>query len=124
MAEEDRTSWAGVRRLDLVRQVPHVDRPGQARTLQKVRFPDDGNGLLATDRRMFLHIDDLRKLLEIAESSLTQRVVFHGVGLEIEQRQVGDHVMEVWALVGVPAPEGSLRDQTMSPQAVKARADQ
>lgn len=103
---DDLKSWGGMRREGLIADLPHVDRPGQARILKRVRFPDDGNGLIATDRRIHMHVDDLRKLIQVAEQSPLQRVVFHGAGVEIELREIGGHRFENWTILGVPVPEG------------------
>lgn len=106
MSDED--PWTSVRAP--VAEVPHLHRPGQAEIVRKVRFPDD-----VRDRRLHFDLAALRRLVEIAESSPLQRVVLHGVQVEVEvRRDAGGHTWENWAVVARDVvPEGTHRDQTV-----------
>lgn len=106
MADED--PWASVRAP--IADVPYLHRPGQAATIRKVRFPDD-----VRDRRLHLDLAALRGLVELAESSPLQRVVLHGVQVEVEvRRDSSGHTWENWALVAREVvPEGTHRDQVV-----------
>lgn len=84
-------------------------RPGSPEVLRKVQFPDtDG------DRRLYVDVGTLRQLLQMAEASVTHRVVIHSVVVEVEQlRDKTGHVFEAWTFVGHPAPEGATLDEAM-----------
>jgi len=92
----------------IIDRVP-FQRPGQPEVIKRIQFPD-GPG----DRRLYLEVSALEKLLEYARSSITNRAVIHGVVVEVEQIRTKDgHVYEVWAFVGHPAPEGSSLEDVM-----------
>ena len=99
-------SFGGVRAP--IGHMPYVDRPGQARIVRRVRFPDSDT---AQDRRLHIHLDDLKALVALAERSPMQRVVFHGVCVDVEVRVVDQgpdvgHQFENWSLLGQAMPEG------------------
>ena len=63
----------------------------------------------ATDRRFFFDTHTLRQLLEVAEQSLTGRVVVHHAGLRCRQYESGGHRYEALTLIGdQPLPESFL----------------
>lgn len=101
MADEP---WASVRAP--IAEVPVLHRPGQDEIVRKVRFPDD-----VGDRRLHFDLAALRRLVAIAESSPTQRVVLHGVQVEVEvRRTTTGHQWENWAVVArdvVPEATGA-----------------
>ena len=60
------------------------------------------------DRRLILDVPLLTELLEVARSSLSQRVVIHRVGLRVQVVDNGQHRWEHIRLIGL-APEPELR---------------
>lgn len=90
--------------------VPVLQRPslGGLEIIRKVRFPDED---VAKDRRLHIDVRALEHLLAIARSSGLNRVVIHGVAIEVEVIATPHgHVFESWALTGYPVPEGGGRD--------------
>ena len=93
-------------RAPIDRLVP-LQRPGGDEVLRKERITNPG-----VDRRFYLDRMMLRKLLDMAESSVTGRVVMHGAELTIELLKSTDgHVYESWTVSGAPRSEGSLLDE-------------
>lgn len=93
-------------RAPVDRLVP-LQRPGGDEVLRKERITNPG-----VDRRFYLDRAMLRKLLSMAESSTTGRVVMHGAELTIELLKAKDgHVYESWTVSGAPRAEGSLLDE-------------
>ena len=64
------------------------------------------------DRRLVLDAALLRQLLEVAENSLTGRVVLHRIGLRVQVLDDGTHRWEHLRLIGAPPvpelPPGSV----------------
>ena len=62
---------------------------------------------LAGDRRVFLSVDLLARLLETARSSPVRRVQVDRAGIRVDlYREHGGHQYEVWTLIGAdPKPE-------------------
>jgi hypothetical protein len=88
------------------RLVP-LQRPGSDEVLRKDKITNPG-----VDRRLFLDRAMLRKLLDMAESSITGRVVLHGAELTVELLKGKDgNVYESWTISGAPRAEGSLLDE-------------
>lgn len=55
------------------------------------------------DARLYLSTGDLKRLLAVAESSLTSRVVLHCVGVRVRTfRDRRGHVYQAWSLVHLP----------------------
>lgn len=78
-------------------QKPGLQLPGRPTVLRDVQFGGDDD---PTDRRMVLHVAQLRELLAVAEDSLTKRVVLHGVGIRVQVLRANDgHVYEHCTLV-------------------------
>lgn len=87
---------------------PVVQRPGQAEILQRVFVPDPRLEAQARDRRLHVDTATLRRLLAIAESSPSGRVVCHGIHAEVELLRSPDgHQFENWRLHGAWAAEGT-----------------
>lgn len=79
-----------------------ISRQGET-VLKDVQYggpPSEDNPGDLTDRRLYLDTRTLRQLLEVAENSLTGRVVIHHAGLRCRQYLAGAHKYEVLTLVG------------------------
>lgn len=75
-----------------------LQRPGHHRIEQEVVIggPED-----VGDRRMYLHVEELRQLLEQAEKSRSRRVVLHHAGVKVTTfRTSKGHVYQAWQIVG------------------------
>lgn len=78
-------------------QKPGLQLPGRPTVLRDVQFGGDDD---PTDRRMVLHVAQLRELLAVAENSLTQRIVMHNFGVRVQLLRAKDgHVYEHCTLV-------------------------
>ena len=62
------------------------------------------------DRRFYLDAATLQRLLDIAKSSLVQRVQIDRAGVQVKLYQQNDgHTYEVWSIVGLqPKPESTM----------------
>lgn len=111
MSNDADETWRSVRAP--VQDVPALQRPGQSEVLRKVRFPDDDSR--HQDRRVYLDVAQLQKLVDVATSSPMLRVVMHGVQVELEQRRdASGHVYEVWVLCCTAlVPEGTGAEATV-----------
>ncbi len=79
-------------------QKPGIQLAGRPTVVRDVQYGGEGD---PTDRRLVLHVAQLRQLLEVAEASLTQRVVLHGFGVRVQQlRDKSGHVYEHCTFVG------------------------
>lgn len=95
--------------LGKIRIEPRIDasplqRPGGHR---RVRTATIGGVTQPGDRRMYLHVSLLGKLLDIARSSSTSQVELPKVGVKVElYEEPNGHQYEVWSFVsGGPRPE-------------------
>lgn len=81
---------------NLILQKDALSRAGE-RIVRDVQYggPED-----PTDRRLILDTRTLRQLLEVAESSITGRVIIHHAGVRCRQYESGGHLYEVITLVG------------------------
>ena len=84
-------SWRAV-------QKPGLQVAGKPVVLRDVQYGGEED---PTDRRLILHVAQLRELLAVAEASLTQRVVLHGFGVRVQTlRDRTSHVYEHCTFVG------------------------
>lgn len=118
MPVDDDLSQYGFASLGIpLRDVPALDRPNQDRIIRRWElFTEPGaptvdslaRGMGPRDARLYLDVKALEYLLDQARSSLTQRVVIHGLVIEVELRENSNgHRYQVAKFRGVPAPEWS-----------------
>jgi hypothetical protein len=90
-----------------LRQVPHLDKPNQDRIVRRYRlFERDAPDGLRSDTRMYLDVQGLERLLEVARRSLTQRVAVQACVVEFEDRVTdAGHQYRVLKFDGVVEPE-------------------
>lgn len=94
-----------------IRELVPLQIGGGYEIIRKIRFPDEIGARMCQDRRLHLSVQDLERFLEIARSSLTQRVTLHGVQVEVMQcRTPNGHIFESWSFAGYPTAEGSIKD--------------
>jgi hypothetical protein len=88
-----------------------LQKPGQDEIVAKFRWPGSAG---VGERRLYVDREVIHKLLRLTEGTPTGRAVIHGVQLEVERRRRPDGTTyDVWAFTGIPAAEGSLRDQAI-----------
>lgn len=80
-------------------QKPGLQLAGRPTVVRDVQYGGEQD---PTDRRLVLHVAQLRALLAQAEDSLTQRVVLHGFGVRVQLlRDRSGHMYEHCTFVGV-----------------------
>ena len=80
-----------------------LQRPGKHRLVRSVKL---GGQEAGQDRRLYLHRRELEKLLEMANQSISGRVVLDMVGLKVELWSTpSGHQYETWTFEGIPKPE-------------------
>lgn len=87
-----------------------VQLPGRVTRVSKTEVAGPRAGL---DTRIVFDVVELRKLLALAESSLSHRVVLYNAGVEISLwRTPAGHQFETWTLIASEAkPESTVMDQ-------------